>query len=887
MNALAILIALTAFVTLSAFAQCSSPDVANTVLAIWNNYSLYGEGQSHDCGKDIYENKLEQACHRWMIDDYSILYDDVRSDAPNSGLSNWRDMHNYRVFMSKTDGWDQGTDTDYFATYEACSTAYQNYLTLESSFNMVMGWYSGGWTISWRDSGIASHFWANPNNFDMLMILSHPESEMLIDDYITWPPPEAGASEGYAFVGYVDDYYPEETTQCHNNRRLIEGLGCFQFPSIESSVGESICNTWFCTFYGNLKNRMSCAESCKNWAVRFVDVGACNSKTYWTTIGEDAGSIYLVLGYRSWGRMSHPDTLAAVAGLGTDGYSRLRTYSWSVPADYVAFRIIETNNDEELDTASPIFIRDDAEGTAWEERLAAQRDMPLKTSNRSEQTQAIYRVLDEEGEHVLEPLVTSGIKRTSALTMPPENECGDVVVVGRTIEEVMRFRQHIVQYKAQDGKAEDGVYPIRTASFVIESANPLDAQSAFGATCSANYDWNEWCQYNGGCDRYYPTEDPGPPLFIIGDEHRIHHLSFPDDDVETCFHDCQSDQDIASCFECGSSCANVYRVPCEDLAELDHACTNFDAWNSATEDPAAVLFCGNEYNSEYSYSMAESMQEVADAYIDRGQNAVVLAESDYEHEYACMAAGIQALEQAAAWSDRTEIFLQGFETAPWWLTSFLTQDNVDEIPRNPTLMHAPSCETGAVWFSEDYVTTVVEPAMFQKGLAGATAHLNGDWSNRHEDWRDAWMQAYLDAPPGTSLDLVHWQAKKQFAELHPRYARGIALLGGWLLVPGAASASANTTAEPVFRVTQKSTASSTRFIFELPECAEVTVSMYDIKGRALLRQNMGILAPGTHDYLWTSKDSKGSYVPSGIYFARLVAHGRSHYKHSTKIMVLR
>ena len=89
----------------------------------------------------------------------------------------------------------------------------------------------------------------------------------------------------------------------------------------------------------------------------------------------------------------------------------------------------------------------------------------------------------------------------------------------------------------------------------------------------------------------------------------------------------------------------------------------------------------------------------------------------------------------------------------------------------------------------------------------------------------------MNASPGQSLDLVLWEAKKELRAIHPRYARGVVMLGGWLLVPGNESAIASTTGKPVFRVTQQAMRNSTRLVFTLPEDAQVTLSIYDITGR--------------------------------------------------------
>jgi len=62
---------------------------------------------------------------------------------------------------------------------------------------------------------------------------------------------------------------------------------------------------------------------------------------------------------------------------------------------------------------------------------------------------------------------------------------------------------------------------------------------------------------------------------------------------------------------------------------------------------------------------------------------------------------------------------------------------------------------------------------------------------------------------------------------------------------------------------------STTISYEIPTAAHVSLVVYDVIGREVVRLIDGRVNAGTQQIRWNGLDSDGSMVPSGIYVARL------------------
>jgi flagellar hook assembly protein FlgD len=64
---------------------------------------------------------------------------------------------------------------------------------------------------------------------------------------------------------------------------------------------------------------------------------------------------------------------------------------------------------------------------------------------------------------------------------------------------------------------------------------------------------------------------------------------------------------------------------------------------------------------------------------------------------------------------------------------------------------------------------------------------------------------------------------------------------------------------------------TTMFRFSLNRASDVTLRIYDVKGRLVASLADGYRGAGVQEVFWNGTNANGVAAPSGIYFARLVA----------------
>lgn len=63
----------------------------------------------------------------------------------------------------------------------------------------------------------------------------------------------------------------------------------------------------------------------------------------------------------------------------------------------------------------------------------------------------------------------------------------------------------------------------------------------------------------------------------------------------------------------------------------------------------------------------------------------------------------------------------------------------------------------------------------------------------------------------------------------------------------------------------------TQIAFALAEATDPVISIYDVRGTLVRREELGTLGPGIHEWMWGGRDSKGENLGSGVYFVVLKA----------------
>ncbi len=77
---------------------------------------------------------------------------------------------------------------------------------------------------------------------------------------------------------------------------------------------------------------------------------------------------------------------------------------------------------------------------------------------------------------------------------------------------------------------------------------------------------------------------------------------------------------------------------------------------------------------------------------------------------------------------------------------------------------------------------------------------------------------------------------------------------------------------------------STTIRYDLPEAVEVTLCVYDLLGREVVRLVDGRREAGYHRAVWDGQDASGRPVPTGLYITRLFTPG---YTRSIKLVLLK
>jgi len=62
--------------------------------------------------------------------------------------------------------------------------------------------------------------------------------------------------------------------------------------------------------------------------------------------------------------------------------------------------------------------------------------------------------------------------------------------------------------------------------------------------------------------------------------------------------------------------------------------------------------------------------------------------------------------------------------------------------------------------------------------------------------------------------------------------------------------------------------------YDLAAPSEVSLKLYNVRGRLVTTLTQGQQVRGRHQVVWTGQDDRGALVASGVYFVRLRAEGQ-------------
>jgi len=76
---------------------------------------------------------------------------------------------------------------------------------------------------------------------------------------------------------------------------------------------------------------------------------------------------------------------------------------------------------------------------------------------------------------------------------------------------------------------------------------------------------------------------------------------------------------------------------------------------------------------------------------------------------------------------------------------------------------------------------------------------------------------------------------------------------------------------------------STELSFSLAKSADVSLVVYDVRGRQVRVLQQGIMQAGEQKFVWNGRDNQGHATASGVYLARLVVSGAAQVVRMTLI----
>ena len=170
--------------------------------------------------------------------------------------------------------------------------------------------------------------------------------------------------------------------------------------------------------------------------------------------------------------------------------------------------------------------------------------------------------------------------------------------------------------------------------------------------------------------------------------------------------------------------------------------------------------------------------------------------------------------------------------------------------------------------------------VFIDGVESAAAHRDGDLGC----WNAGFPLSLAAEADGSSP----WQGRYQLVAIYSR-ALSLAEIQQNLAAGASAAPLRETSSPPVprhFALHQNFPNPfnpSTAIVLDLPQGADVTLKVYDLRGRVVRRLFSGALPIGTHNFVWDGRDDSGQAAAGGVYVYRIESQVFSNSKRMTLI----
>lgn len=403
-------------------------------------------------------------------------------------------------------------------------------------------------------------------------------------------------------------------------------------------------------------------------------------------------------------------------------------------------------------------------------------------------------------------------------------------------------------------------------------------QWVMGIARSNNIAYNTACQQNpGSCPRLYPET---PALCLVGDAlaDQIDFATFPDSYAR-----CRP-----TCFDAGAG-ANVApsTSPLEDgpvfliPASTETDVTNLRASATRYENPShpskqhqrAIFILGDRVSGTVDPAPEVAAQNLATACISGGIPVYTLRESVYPPGVygprktdfvAAVNAGASLIAGVGGFTDKI--------SWPGSFTEGLTWGS--ELTREQSLVAIlPNCDTAAEMDPLFGDASLIEDGMFASptgtAIVFAVGHTNGGYDAQHELWMELLGLQIQDAPVGTPWPQIVFDAKYRAVAQYPfllDYLRSVLSVGTMVRKQSPPTTTGlkndDISGSPLALGLRVVGTGRTQPIFEfsLPRSDEVSLTVYDARGRIVATIYNQRTHAGHRRVTWNGRDQGGQLV---------------------------